>query len=411
MSNPLLTEEDIKITICVCGSNGNRLIPKGLPHTECVIAKGDSATFIHLSDCIRNIIKHWWQCIRKRTGAWLIAFSWHSHIQSLMWTHQVICLSPVIEEHLACRQVREAVSTDEFCIKRSMQAFVLTLSLRMVWSTMTDTYTQPNQPRCQTCVWVICIISPGRAIVHEHSVGHSIASEYGCQLILDSFMSLIWTCSQTHQKAGAVIQYSQGMKIPTFRQWEVSLEVHLPQFIGILLLESLKSPMLQRLFRINVSMSSQDGCNGTWAGNINIAILEQKPADLASTPCWILAPNLQHSFRHFRRCAIGTGMWTTGLIHQRFLSAMAISLKPFIACLTAYTEASAQFTHISTFLCGKLHEIQSQRRNTHFLPGHLCHLFRFILMPLLVVGSVTYVSEHLLPMSPVCTDGGRLGWG
>ena len=231
LSNWLMTEEDMKDTICISGSDSNRLIVECLSHPELAIVKGYPATNIHLPNYVRSIIAYRWQYFRETTRAWLIPFTRHRHTQCFMGTHEVIRISPVIEASLAHRQVREAVTTDEFCFESSVQAFVFALSLRMVWSAVTDAYTQTDQPYCQARVWIVCISSPGRAIVHEHPVRHSIAPEDGCQMLHNSLTSLIGTCLQAQQETRAVIQHSQGMTASTICQWEVSLEVHLPQLI------------------------------------------------------------------------------------------------------------------------------------------------------------------------------------
>ncbi len=132
LSNWLMTEEDLKDTICISRSNGHRLLMECLSHSEFSTAKGYSSTNIHLPDYVASIIQDSGQRFREGTRARLIAFTRDAHIQRLVWSHMVVCISPVIKCRLAMPQVRKASTADEFCIEGSMQTFVLTLSLGMV---------------------------------------------------------------------------------------------------------------------------------------------------------------------------------------------------------------------------------------------------------------------------------------
>lgn len=211
LSNWLMTEEDLKDTICISRSQCHRLLMECLSHTEFSTAKGYSSTDIHLPDYVASIIQDRRQRLREGTGTRLIAFTRDTHIQGLVWSHVVVCISPVIECRLAMPQVVKASTADEFCLKGSMQTFILTLSLGMIWSAVADVYAQTNEPYCEASIRIISIASPGRAIVHEHPVRHSIESKDGRQLLNNSLMGLIGACSQTQQEAGTVIQNCEGM--------------------------------------------------------------------------------------------------------------------------------------------------------------------------------------------------------
>ena len=117
LSNWLMTEEDLKDTICISRSQCHRLLMECLSHTEFSTAKGYSSTDIHLPDYVASIIQDRRQRLREGTGTRLIAFTRDTHIQGLVWSHVVVCISPVIECRLAMPQVVKASTADEFCLK------------------------------------------------------------------------------------------------------------------------------------------------------------------------------------------------------------------------------------------------------------------------------------------------------
>lgn len=308
MSNRFMTEEDLKDTIFIRRSQCHRLLMECLSHAEFSTAKGYSSTHIHLPDYVAIIIQDRRQSFREGTGARLIAFARDAHTQRLMWSHMVICISPVIKCRLAMPQVKKASTADEFCIEGPMQAFILTLSLGMIWSTVADVYAQTNEPYCESSIWIISIASPGRTIVHEHPVRHSITPEGGGQMLHNGLTSLIGTRLQAQQETRAIIQHSQGMTASAAGQWEVSFEVHLPQLIGMLPLKTLECFMLNRFVSIHASISMQNSCYGAGMGNMSMTASKQKRIDLAPTPDWVSITHLQHQFRYLYWCAIRTYM-------------------------------------------------------------------------------------------------------
>ncbi|MDK1039823.1 MAG: hypothetical protein QGD91_13145, partial [Actinomycetota bacterium] len=67
---------------------------------------------------------------------------------------------------------------------------------------------------------------------------------------------------QAHAVTRVIIQHRQGMASTEFHR-KMALEVHLPQIVGTLMLETYPSLVLARLRLIDQTVSMQDGRNRT----------------------------------------------------------------------------------------------------------------------------------------------------
>ena len=81
LSDFLVTEENVKDTVCISRPKSYRLFMKCLSHPEFAMEKGYSATDIHLSDYVTSVVGHRWQDFRERTRTRLISFTRDRHFQ------------------------------------------------------------------------------------------------------------------------------------------------------------------------------------------------------------------------------------------------------------------------------------------------------------------------------------------
>ncbi len=138
---------------------------------------------------------------------------------------------------------------------RAIESSILALSLRMIWTRVTYTDTQTNQPYRQRRMLMLQVVTPRRSVIHRHSLGESIMPECGAQLILHGRRFLIQARLQTDHVSRMIIQDRQWIAASLIRCWEPTLEIHLPQLVWSLMLESLPRLVFLRLGRINGSVS------------------------------------------------------------------------------------------------------------------------------------------------------------
>jgi hypothetical protein len=121
-------------------------------------------------------ILHRRQLFRKRLTN-MVATGWSRHSQGLMGALQVVDSSPAVESLLTVIHVSEGGASHHFGFQGPMEAFIFALSLRMVRPTMTDTDAQSEKPDCQERVGMICVVTPGGAVVHHYAFWQTEAAE------------------------------------------------------------------------------------------------------------------------------------------------------------------------------------------------------------------------------------------
>src|SRR5437016_3747638 len=134
----------------------------------------------------------------------------------------------------------------------AMKAFVFALRLRMIRPAVTDRDTQLQQPNRQRRVLVRQIVTPRRAVVHQHPLGQAIAAKSGRQLLLHRGGPLVAARLQAERITRMVVEHGQRMTALLIAQMKVALEIHLPELVRSLLLESLVRPYL---FVVGISYS------------------------------------------------------------------------------------------------------------------------------------------------------------
>src|SRR5258708_16397273 len=115
-----------------------------------------------------------------------------------------------------------------------MEAFSLTLALRMMRTRKRQADAQPNQPNGELGVTAsaMMISGPGRAVGQGQAPRQTITTKDANQSRASSFCSLIRTSHQPQGKARMIVEHCQGITT-TSTQSEIAFEVHLPQVVGL----------------------------------------------------------------------------------------------------------------------------------------------------------------------------------
>src|SRR2546426_9552749 len=96
-----------------------------------------------------------------------------------MGPQQVIAVAKLIELALTMLQVFEVEVAHHFKVEGAMEAFVLTLSLRMIRTAMNDANAEPDQPQAEHGETIVAARAPRRSVIHQHFRRQSIAAESG----------------------------------------------------------------------------------------------------------------------------------------------------------------------------------------------------------------------------------------
>ena len=147
---------------------------------------------------------------------------------------------------------------------------------------MANADTQAQQPDCQRRIGMVLVKAPWGAVVHQHPLRQTIASEDSGQALSHGLSQLVSAGLQSQGKSGVVVQNSQRMAA-SLGKGEVAFEVHLPQVVGCLVLKSLPGTVLGPLGWVNATMTTQDRRDSTGGRHVRLKHIPavQKPPSAA----------------------------------------------------------------------------------------------------------------------------------
>ncbi len=157
----------------------------------------------------------------------------------------------------------------------------------------------------------------------------------------------------------------------TIAQLKVSLEIHLPELVGLLHLKPLYGSMFFTLRGLDLVMAMQDGSDRTGSREDLHPFLFQLPADFASTPARMLASHPQDSFFQRWTTFVRTVLGTPTALIQPWLSLLFIPLEPLVACSRCNSIFSAQSSDIRIFPQCFFYKFCSLRHDTALFPRHI----------------------------------------
>src|SRR6478735_7670057 len=120
-----------------------------------------------------------------------------------------------------------------------MEALVLAVGLRMPRPSMDEPDPELDEPDAQDRQPIVALHgAPRRTVVAADGGWQAIGLEAADQRRLNVLQRLAGTGPQQHIEAGMVIEHGQGMAT-TVGHGDMAFEVHLPQRVGVRVLETL----------------------------------------------------------------------------------------------------------------------------------------------------------------------------
>ena len=181
-----------------------------------------------------------------------VAARWNPHSQGLMRALLIVSFSPDIEGFLCSDEVDKALTLQNFGLQAAMESLNLALRLWMVGPGVADPDALSHQPDFQGGVDP-GLVTPWRTVIHGHALRQTVSAKHSNKLFFHGLALLIGASGDAQREAGMVIQYRQRVAA-AMTHTDVSLEVHLPQIIGRLMLEPDKRFDLSSLW-INARMT------------------------------------------------------------------------------------------------------------------------------------------------------------
>src|SRR5688500_12606057 len=154
-----------------------------------------------------------------------------------------------------------------------------------------------------------------------------------------------------------IIQHRQGMARRA-SHCEVALEIHLPQNIGRLVLETLPGGVLARFSRVKTPMAREDRLHRAWCRQASPTQILEPLAQLTRAPRRVRIAQLQDRPLYRILGALRTRVRPTRLITKN--CAAYRSLEPFVPRLAANAKAPAQRGPIGPFSRGQHYELPTQ---------------------------------------------------
>src|SRR5262245_3830154 len=367
-SQTVLAEPHFPYSVPHRRTHSHTFAPERLADLPFLSLEREPSRALHFSDDVGRAELQLRQLLRKRTPAHFVATPGHRQVQSLMRSLVVVDPTPLIESGLALRQIAKHPPLQYLGHQRPMKPLLLPLRLRMIRPAVQNLHPQPQQPHRQWCPGTLAIVSPRRAVVHQHRLRQTVAPKRLSQLLLNRFPLFIPAGLQHQRIARVIIQHCQRVAAPSGRQAEVSLEIHLPQFVRALSLETLERMTCPHIRQ--QSPTTQDLRDRARGRNLLCPAVLQPTTQFSASPRRMFCPQLHHLLLH--RCArsIRTRLRPTRLICQSRNTLFSIAPQPLVRRLPRHPKATAQLRHVRSCSQSQFHQLPTRFQHRLHLPGH-----------------------------------------
>ena len=214
---------------------------------------------------------------------------------------------------------------------------------------------------------MLCVVAPRRAIVHQHARRQTVDAEDGGQFFPHCLRSFVGACAQPQGEAGVIVQDGQRVTAPC-AGGEVPLEVHLPEVVGLRVLEPL--PVTMGAFAAHgTAVPPQDGRDGAGARHRALPPIQQHLAYGAASPRGVLLAERQDGLFRLSRCAGRRVVRAAGALDQPRLSLLRMAVQQLVGRGRRDCVAPAEFTDVRSFRAGQCDELTLQGHRCHLLPG------------------------------------------
>ena len=322
----------------------------------------------------------------------------------------VVLVPPGIEGSLPRVQVGPGRLPPKVALQRAVEALVLAQRLRVVRAAMADGDPQAAQPDGERGVGMRRPLAPGTAVVDQQAGGQSVALEDRDQVGAHGGSALIGAGGQAEGIARVVVEDGEGVAAAS-AAGPAGFEVHLPQGVGVQVLEPLPGARLAGPLRgIQRVVPPQDRGDGGGRGQRLNALAGQQHPQLARAPSGLLGAPGQHGLLHPRRRPGRTAVRAPRAVLQAAPSLRGVAPQPLVAGRRRNPKAAAQGAPVGPRLPRQGHKLRPQ-------VTHASHRKWHIWVLRLTTGRVNHVSglhsNHVC--GPFCVSGrpvvaGRITW-
>ena len=179
-------------------------------------------------------------------------------------------------------------------------------------------------------------------------------------MVPDGLSCLVTACSDSQGEPGMVVQDRQGVAPSTFGDGNMALEVHLPQLVGLGVLESLIGLVLGALGRIDKSVAPQYRRDSALGGHTIVSsVFEHLCQHVRSLSRMLSSKDLFRVFPGLVR----RSMWSP----RKANPLSPCSRGPLKSCGFAPT----QLAHVGPFRQGHSNQFLASRHDRSHLPWHV----------------------------------------
>jgi hypothetical protein len=239
-----------------------------------------------------------------------------------------------------------------------MESLVLALGLRVIGSAVADPDTESQEPDGEDGVGIVRVISPRRAVVHEHPDGKAMMAEQAGQGGLNGLVAFIGTGNQSESIAGVVVEDGERMTAFAVGHANVPFEIHLPEVVGVGPLESLPVSRLSRSWSIEAIVATQNGGNRTGRRDERLFGIEEVGAKLPAAPGWMLVAGLENEGFEIVDGSLRAGEGLAGSIRKMLV--FVESSQPLVGRFATDLEAVGELRNVGIGQRGQPNEFDTQ---------------------------------------------------
>ena len=234
---------------------------------------------------------------------------------------------------------------------------------------MADGDAQAQQPDPERGVGIARPVAPRRAVVEHHAPRQAVTLERGHQAGLDRGPALVRAGLQTEREARMVIEQGERMAAPGV-VGEVSLEVHLPEFVGPVPLEADHRVRREQLALVQAPVAAQNRGDRRGRRDPGRAQVTKPARQLAPAPTRVRTAQRHHLRLNLGRRTSRARTRPARAVGEAFLGIQSRASQPLITRLRTDPVAAAQCPYVRSLLARQHHKLRSKRHDRPLCPRH-----------------------------------------
>ena|GEM_PF-3578702 len=166
-----------------------------------------------------------------------------------------------------------------------------------------------------------------------------------------------------------IVKHRERQATSSTVEFDIALEIHLPQIVGMLVFKALPSQGLGAALRGDQALPMQDARHGARRRGLSATQIAQAPGKLGRPPGGMRLTQFDHACLYFGSGTRGAMHGPSALIGQSGV-ALLEAPDPLVPRLRADAVLATQGAPIGPFSGGEFHEFKSQFHDVFAIPGH-----------------------------------------